>query len=64
MDALAFRPADAAKLIGVSRSRLYELVRDGELRGFSVGSIRLFSAEELRGWIADREARAKGEAAR
>ena len=52
MDALAYRPAQAAKVLGISRSRLYQLVKDGELKGFSVGSIRLFPAVELEAWVA------------
>ncbi len=49
MEKLMLRPEEAATLIGVSRSKLYQLVRAGELPSRRVGkSIRIPSHELLR----------------
>ena len=52
MDALAYRPAEAAKAVGLSRSLLFQLLRAGDIHAFKVGAATLISAEELRAWVS------------
>lgn len=40
MDALLLTPDEAAKALAVSRARVYELMRAGELRSIRIGSSR------------------------
>ncbi|WP_350172381.1 helix-turn-helix domain-containing protein [Erythrobacter sp.] len=46
---LAFKPEEAAKLLGVSRSRVFQLIKTGELSSVRYGRTRLIpmSAIEL-----------------
>lgn len=48
---LAYRPAEVARMLGIPRSTLYDLIRRGELRSVRVGKPRrgilLVPAEEL-----------------
>lgn len=57
MDAIALRPVEAAKLIGMSRSSFYTLLRGGEIRFYKVGSCTYIPADELRRFVAERSAR-------
>jgi excisionase family DNA binding protein len=43
-------PVDAAKLVGVSRSRIYELIGAGVLTRRKDGARTLISVAELRAW--------------
>lgn len=54
---LAFQIPEAARRLGIGRSLLYELLKAGELRSFSIGTRRLVSDEALREFIAKREHR-------
>ena len=45
------RPADAAKALGLSRGRVYELLSAGELESIKDGSARLIPADSLRAWV-------------
>jgi excisionase family DNA binding protein len=51
---LAYGVNDAAKRIGVGRSTLYQLIRDGQLRSIRVGRRTLIPDEDLRRIIASR----------
>ena len=53
MDALAYRPAEAARAVGLSRSLLYQLIRAGTIHAFKVGGATLISADEIRRWVAE-----------
>ncbi len=54
---LAYRPNEAARLLGVGRDTVFDLLRTGELRGFKLGHrMRLISAEELERFVREREA--------
>ena len=53
---LAYRPAEAARVLGCSRDTIYKLLAAGELRGWKLRSARLISADELRRFIREREA--------
>jgi excisionase family DNA binding protein len=46
--ALAYRVNDAAKVAGLSRSSLYNLIGEGKLRSVVVAGRRLIPAEALR----------------
>lgn len=50
---LLLRPAEAADAIGVSRSRIYELIASGDVPSIRIGrgSVRV-PIEELRAWIS------------
>lgn len=45
--ALAYRPAQAAEQIGVSRSRFYELVAEGKIRAKKLGHATIIERAEL-----------------
>ena len=49
---IAVRVPDAARLIGLSRSRLYELMKRGEVEYVKVGGATLIPYEALREFIA------------
>lgn len=51
---LAYQVREAAAAVGVSRSKLYELMRSGEVRAFKGGGRTLIAADELRRWVAER----------
>jgi excisionase family DNA binding protein len=39
--------------LGVKRTRLYELMKEGRLRSFTVGGRRLFRVRDLEAFIAE-----------
>ena len=53
--ALALGTKDTARALGISRSRLFELLREKEgPRSFLLGRRRLFPVSEIRVWLAKR----------
>lgn len=48
---LAVATEEAAQLLGVSRSTLYDLVRQQELRPFKLGRRTLFRTADLVNWV-------------
>lgn len=42
---------DAARIVGYSRSGIYEVIAQGELKAFKLGKRRLILMAELRAWI-------------
>jgi excisionase family DNA binding protein len=52
---LAVSPADAARLTGVGRTKLYEAIGSGALRSLKIGKRRLIMIEALRDWLAAAE---------
>lgn len=52
---LAYRPDEAFRLIGVSRSAGWRLIRSGRLPSFLIGRIRLVSARALQEWLDTEE---------
>jgi len=48
---LAYRIRDAATALGIGRSTLYELIKDGEIAIVKVGSRTLITATELAGFL-------------
>jgi excisionase family DNA binding protein len=51
IEKLLYRPSEAADVIGVSRSRAYELIASGVLPSIRVGSSVRVPVEALRAWI-------------
>jgi len=44
---LAYSPADAAQVLGISRARLYQLIDDGTVPSVKLGRRRLIRHEAL-----------------
>ena len=43
----ALAPADAARRLGISRTKLYELIGSGTLRSFQIGRARRIRTEDI-----------------
>ena len=48
---ITYRVNDAAKVAGLSRSKIYELIGEGKLRSVMVAGRRLIPADALRGLL-------------
>jgi excisionase family DNA binding protein len=48
---LAVSVEDAARVVGYSRSGVYELIASGDLKAFKLGRRRLILMAELKAWI-------------
>ena len=55
---LLYDADSAAELLGVSRSTIYKLIRQGRLKGVHIGKARRFSRQELDALVATLEAAA------
>jgi excisionase family DNA binding protein len=53
---LLLRPEEAAAALRVGRTRVYELIRTGELRSVKIGHLRRVSATALAEYLAHLEA--------
>ncbi|MBV4544683.1 helix-turn-helix domain-containing protein [Pseudomonas triticicola] len=42
---------DAARIVGYSRSGVYELIASGDLKAFKLGRRRLILMTELKAWV-------------
>ncbi|MBL26619.1 MAG: hypothetical protein CMM50_03580 [Rhodospirillaceae bacterium] len=51
MDRIAYSVVEAAELVGLSRSSLYEQIAAGQLRVVKVGRRTVVPADELRAWL-------------
>ena len=56
VEPLAVSAAKAAELLGVSRSKVYELLKRDDFPSFSLGGRTLISVAGLREWV-DRQAK-------
>jgi len=54
MDRLLLRPAEAAELLGVGRSKIYALLASGEVPSVRVGHSVRVPLQALRQWVARR----------
>lgn len=52
LEPLAVGTTEGARLLGVSRPTLYQLLNRADFPAFKVGSRTLISVEGLRAWIA------------
>lgn len=46
-----FTPLEAAKILSVSRSQIYVLLKEGELKSVKIGRSRRISQNQLRSYI-------------
>ena len=53
---LLLRPEEAARVLRVSRTRVFELIRSGELRSVKIGHLRRVSATALAEFVAGLDA--------
>jgi excisionase family DNA binding protein len=51
VDRLLLRPEEAARVLSLSRSTLYELLARGELASIKVGAARRIPVDALHAWI-------------
>ena len=52
---LAVGPAEAAKIAGIGRTKLYEALGSGDLKSFRIGTRRLIRLSELDRWLTSHE---------
>ena len=51
LEPLAVPPAEAARLSGIGRTRIFALIQSGALPSFKVGRSRLIRLEDLRRYV-------------
>jgi len=51
---LTLKADEAAEVLGIGRTKLYQLIYAGELPSFTVGRRRLISTSALREWVETR----------
>lgn len=54
MDPLLLRPGEAADLLGVSRSTIYQLMGSGEVPSIRVGKLLRVPLNALEKWVEER----------
>ena len=54
LEPLAVSAAEAARLLGVSKPKVYELIGQPDFPSFKLGGRTLISVEGLREWISTR----------
>lgn len=63
MDKLLLKPVEVAEIVGVGRSKVYELISAGELPSIRLGGSVRVPVDLLREWV-NRKAAAPGEPAK
>ena len=58
--ALALRPRDAAKALGISPRKLWQLTKDGVIPSLKAGRTVLYPTAELQAWLSREAEAAKG----
>lgn len=53
IEPLGYRPEDAARLLGVCRGTVYNLLRDNRLESFQVGRSRLIKTTSIKRLIGE-----------
>ena len=56
VDRILYRPAEAAEAIGVSRSRIYELINSGTIPSIRLGNTVRVPVADLEKWVSDQVA--------
>ena len=51
VERILYRPSEAAEAIGVSRSRMYELLASGVIPSVQVGHVKRVPVDKLREWV-------------
>lgn len=59
---LAVGPAEAARMVGLGKTRIYEEIGSGKLRSFRLGRRRMIPIVALEAWLAAREREAVDDA--
>ena len=59
MEKLLYRPKEAAKVLGIGRTRIFDLIRSGELRSLKRNGYRFITADALRDYVRQLEAEAQ-----
>jgi excisionase family DNA binding protein len=54
-DRLAVSPAEAGRLVGIGRTKIYEAIGTGELKSLKIGARRLVAIDALRDWLRTHE---------
>lgn len=62
MDKLLYRPKEAARVLGISRDKLYDLIRIGRITSVKDGRARFITAGALADYVARLETEAAGAA--
>ncbi len=57
MERLLYRPEDAAQVLGIGRSKVFELMAAGQLRSVQLGRSRRIPESALRDFVAELEGR-------
>jgi excisionase family DNA binding protein len=52
---LAYTVEEAAKLLSISRSRMYELIQAGTIQSIKIGRSRRITEQQLRAFLRDHE---------
>lgn len=52
MDKLLYRPKEAARVLGIGRDKLYDLMRSGRLDSVKDGGARFITADALLAYVA------------
>lgn len=55
MEKILLRPMEAAQLIGIGRTKMYEMVASGELPSIHIGRARRIPVNALNKWIDERQ---------
>ena len=55
MEQLMYRPAEAAYMLGIGRTRVFALIKSGRLQSVKLGSARFITADALRAFVRDLE---------
>jgi len=55
MDQLMYRPAEAARLLGIGRTALFGFLKSGQLRSIKLGGYRLVTADALQAFVRELE---------
>ena len=60
IEPLSVSTSEAARLLGVSRPTIYELMQNGGLPWFKVGTRTLLPVSGLKEWVAEQTAKGGG----
>ena len=52
MERLLYRPAEVAELLGIGRTRTYDLINAGVIPSIRVGRSRRVPSDTLKAWVA------------
>jgi excisionase family DNA binding protein len=58
VEQLLYRPKEAARMLGIGRATLYELMHAGRIRSVKDGGMRFITLDALRAYVRELEDRA------